>query len=86
MRHSHLIQENSSSNDPSSINSNDVSRITSHQPHKIKKDKILVSGKAHKHIKKDKKSSKKGGTGGKDKQNNESLSVNNIMNQSALGV
>ena len=64
-----------SSNDPGS---QDVSRIS--QPHKIKKDKILVGGKAHKHIKKD----KKGKKSNKDKLKDESLSVNSIMNQSVL--
>jgi len=43
---------------------------------KIKKDKIVVSGKAHKHIKKDKKRGQS-----KDSKINQSLSVNNIMNQ-----
>eukprot|EP00347_Sterkiella_histriomuscorum_P004640 403359685 len=74
--HSQIMGRGSgSNNDPGS---QDVSRISN--PHKIKKDKILVGGKAHKHIKKD----KKGKKSNKDKLKDESLSVNSIMNQSVL--
>ncbi|CDW71157.1 zinc finger protein [Stylonychia lemnae] len=45
-------------------------------PNKIKKDKIVVTGKAHKHIKKDKKRGQS-----KEAKINQSLSVNNIMSQ-----